>query len=64
MNKRLSLIQAFRSEMKRAARGTALLHINSFTNLWEYEIGSFAGLPPDIERLVADRAAELGLMDE
>jgi len=38
--------------------------IDSFANLWEYEFGSFEPLPPDLKRLVAYRAAEIGWTDD
>ncbi|ADU95348.1 hypothetical protein GYMC52_2983 [Geobacillus sp. Y412MC52] len=64
MDKRASLIQALQTEMKRAALGTYPACIDSFARLWDYEFGSFDQLPPEIERLVAHRAAELGWMDD
>ncbi|MEW5323445.1 hypothetical protein V2J23_15290 [Geobacillus thermoleovorans] len=64
MDKRASLIQALQTEMKRAALGTYPACIDSFARLWDYEFGSFDQLPPEIERLLANRAAELGLMDD
>lgn len=64
MDKRASLIKAFKEEIKRAHPASYPVCIDSFTNLWQYEFGSFEQLPPDIERLVAYRAAELGLMDD
>ncbi|MBB6282727.1 hypothetical protein [Geobacillus subterraneus] len=64
MDKRASLINAFKEEMKRRHPATYPVCIDSFTNLWQYEFGSLEQLPPDIERLVAYRAAELGLADD
>ncbi|NNU85231.1 hypothetical protein ETC05_15865 [Geobacillus sp. BMUD] len=64
MDKRASLIQALQNEVKRAAFGAHPACIDSFVRLWDYEFGSFDHLPPDIERLIAGRAAELGWMDD
>ncbi|OQP06437.1 hypothetical protein B1690_07965 [Geobacillus sp. 46C-IIa] len=64
MDKRASLINAFKEEMKRRHPAAYPVCIDSFTNLWQYEFGSLEQLPPDIERLVAYRAAELGLADD
>lgn len=64
VDKRASLIQAFQKEMKRAALGTYPACIDSFARLWDYEFGSFETLPPDLKRLVAYRAAEIGWTDD
>ncbi|ABO68114.1 hypothetical protein B1691_05215 [Geobacillus sp. 47C-IIb] len=64
MDKRASLIKAFKREMKRSHPEAYPICIDSFTNLWQYEFGSLEQLPPDIKRLVAYRAVELGLEDD
>jgi hypothetical protein len=62
--KRDSLIKAFKEEVKRTNPTTFQICVDSFTNLWQYEFGSFDDLPPEVEKLIAYRVLELGLMDE
>ncbi|EZP76573.1 hypothetical protein H839_14889 [Parageobacillus genomosp. 1] len=64
MAKRDSLIKAFKEEVKRTNPMTFPICVDSFTNLWQYEFGSLDNLPPEVEKLIAYRALELGLMDE
>ncbi|WP_017434873.1 hypothetical protein [Saccharococcus caldoxylosilyticus] len=64
MAKRDSLIKAFKEEVKRTNPMTFPIRVDSFTNLWQYEFGSLEDLPPEVEKLIAHRAIELGLMDE
>lgn len=64
VDKRASLIQAFQKELKRTRPMASPRCIDSFANLWEYEFGSFETLPPDLKRLVAYRAAEIGWTDD
>jgi hypothetical protein len=62
--KRDSLIKAFKEEVKRTNSMTFPTCVDSFTNLWQYEFDSLEDLPPEVEKLIAYRAIELGLMDE
>jgi hypothetical protein len=61
--KKESLIEAFKEEIKHANQMTFPIAVDSFTNLWQYEFGSFEDLPNDIDHLIAHRAIELGLME-
>lgn len=64
MRKKESLIKAFKEEVKRTNPMTFPICVDSFTNLWQYEFGALDGLPPEVEKLIAYRAIELGLMDD
>jgi hypothetical protein len=64
MVKRDSLIKAFKEEVKRSNPMTFPICVDSFTNLWQYEFGTLDDLPPEVEKLIAYRAMELGLMDD
>lgn len=63
MAKKESLLSAFKDEIQSANPMTFPICVDSFTNLWEYEFGTLEDLPKDIDRIIANRALELGLMD-
>ena len=58
-----SLIDSFKSEVKKSDQMTFPICVDSFTNLWQYEFGSLDDLPSDIDDIIAHRAVELGLME-
>ena len=64
MRKKEGLIKAFKEEVKRTNPMTFPICVDSFTNLWQYEFGALDDLPPEVEKLIAYRAVELGLMDD
>ncbi|MBB5326272.1 hypothetical protein HNQ34_003406 [Anoxybacillus tepidamans] len=63
MNKKESLIQSFKKEVRRTTELTFPICVDSFANLWQYEFGTLDGLPKEVEQLIAHRAIELGLME-
>jgi hypothetical protein len=58
-----SLVNSFKSEVKKSDQFTFPICVDSFTNLWQYEFGSLDDLPSDIDDIIAHRAVELGLME-
>ncbi|MDQ0245992.1 hypothetical protein J2S09_003570 [Bacillus fengqiuensis] len=58
-----SLINSFKSEVKKSDQLTFPICVDSFTNLWQYEFGSLDDLPSEIDDIIAYRAIELGLME-
>ncbi|MGN1385766.1 MAG: hypothetical protein ACI4XS_04100 [Bacillus sp. (in: firmicutes)] len=57
------LLHEFQEELAESNNVTFPIVVDSFTNYWNYEFGSLQNLPADIDRIIAYRATELGLME-
>ena len=58
-----NLLHEFAEELTGTNAVTFPIVVDSFTNYWNYEFGSLHNLPADIDRIIAYRASELGLME-
>lgn len=58
-----NLLHEFARELAGTNAVTFPIVVDSFSNYWNYEFGSLQNLPQDIDRIIAYRASELGLME-
>lgn len=57
------LLREFQQELAETNTVTFPIVVDSFTNYWNYEFGSLHNLPADIDRIIAQQATQLGLME-
>jgi len=57
------LVQGFAEELADTNAVTFPIVVDSFTNYWNYEFGSLQNLPTEIDRIIANKATMLGLME-
>ena len=57
------LIIQFSEEIDDSNTVTFPIVVDSFTNYWNYEFGSLDDLPKEIDRIIAEKAIKLGLLE-
>lgn len=63
MNKKKA-IKAFRDNLQDTTPLTFPICVDTFTNYWNHEFGSFNELPKEIDEMIAKRGFDLGLLED